>query len=104
MKSQEKLNRELARVNGIDTRLVSVRAKQKGYGRQGVFLKFNKFQFGNIDDLYICDVFPNIHEHFDNYDETNELILSDEELIIERFSDEIYNYLESIEDEEEGTD
>ena len=97
MEKTTKKNRELARKNGIDARLISVYTKRKGYGRQGVYVNFNEYSYGDIDDLYICDVFPNIDEYFENYDESNERKRSHEELIIEEYADEIAEYLENIE-------
>lgn len=89
-------NRQLAVKTGVDPELIRVYTEQKGYGRQGVNVSFYDFHFGEIDDLYLGDVYPNIDEHWDNFDEFNERKLSHEELIAERYSTEIAEYLRSI--------
>jgi hypothetical protein len=35
--------------------------QQKGYGRQGLYFDFNG------DTYYLCDVYPNIKEHFNGF-------------------------------------
>jgi hypothetical protein len=101
MKANFQLNRKLTRKNGIDVRLINVYKKQKGYGRQAVYVSFNEYHFGKIKDLYICDVFPNIDEHFNNYDESDARAASHEKLIVDKFFEEIIEYIESIEEDEE---
>jgi len=46
---------------GQDLTIWSYSTKQKGYGRQGLYLSFLEIE-GNY---YMCDLFPNLQEHFD---------------------------------------
>ncbi len=50
---------------GIDIEVFSHITKQKGYGRQGLYIYF--FHEGKrYDGVYVMDVFPNVLEHFSN--------------------------------------
>ena len=46
---------------GTDLTIINYSTKQKGYGRQGLYLEFLEIEGSH----YIKDVFPNVEEHFD---------------------------------------
>jgi len=46
---------------GTDLTIINYSTKQKGYGRQALFLEFLEVE----GTYYIKDVFPNVMEHFD---------------------------------------
>ena len=46
---------------GTDLTITNYSTKQKGYGRQGLYLEFLELEGKH----YIKDVFPNVVEHFD---------------------------------------
>jgi hypothetical protein len=49
---------------GTDLTITGYSVKQKGYGRQGLYLRFLEVENGK-DGYYVQDVFPNVIEHFD---------------------------------------
>ena len=98
MTTNFKLNRELAKVNGVDARLIYVSTKQEGYGRQGVYVTFNEYHFGQVEELYLGSVFPNVREHFDTSDDDDRTIT---EIVIENYQEKICEHLENVEDETE---
>lgn len=53
--------------------MLHFKTKQKGYGRQGLYFVFNN------EDYYIKDVFPNISEHFNDYELLDDCFGNEEE-------------------------
>lgn len=94
MRSEAKLHRDLARDNGLSIGIRKVVEKQEGYGRKGVYVYFNDY-YGDIDRLYLGSVFPNLREHFNVEDDE---FLTTEQIVIDHYSEQIYEYLDSIED------
>jgi hypothetical protein len=45
-------------------KIVDYRTRQKGYGRQALYVDV-KTETVTIHNVYVCDVFPNVQEHFD---------------------------------------
>lgn len=99
MENNCRLQRVQASDKGIDPNYISVYTKQKGYGREAVYVSFNEFYYGEIENLYVGDVFPNIDEHFDNYDKFNEKIKTHEEIVASNYKDEICEYFAEINEE-----
>ena len=58
---------------GQDCEIYSHSTKQKGYGRQGLYVELKRtdipFDLGKsfIKNVYLTDVFPNVKEHFNGY-------------------------------------
>jgi hypothetical protein len=46
--------------------------KQKGYGRQGLYFDFDG------ETYHICDVFPNVEEHFEDYELSEDCFFNEE--------------------------
>ncbi len=49
---------------GENAKIIGYSVKQKGYGRQGLYLNLLIDGEKNIDGVYVQDVFPNVLEHF----------------------------------------
>lgn len=54
---------------GTDAEIYDYSVKQKGYGRQGLYVTLYRTDGSAeyVKNVYIMDVFPNISEHFDQY-------------------------------------
>lgn len=64
---------------GNELEITHYRTVQKGYGRQGLYLDLCNKEGHDIIDHYVCDVFPNLAEHFDQYILRNDAFETDTE-------------------------